>query len=244
MFNIQFIVDKDDNVYAKASGGSTYWANLIKGVDNYEQGYATLDTPYYGFGGTFTAEEDGLSVKPAMVYGFYVDVENIKTLYCRFGNANGANTGRFAIRLFDSSWNTIQPAVGTKVMTDSNFSFFYQNQHLVTGTTYAGTFLPLYLNDPTIKYVFVGVQYYAKLTSIEAYTTIKGVSTNPGGRAFTRQPKTGDVEIYSGSVKCPCKKGRVIPNAPQTANSDGSYNFAYVCTDPTTQTWAVMKSGA
>lgn len=233
--------NKWDNAYIKASG-SSYWANTIPGVDNFGQGYATPENVYYVFPGTAIPEEDGLTNGATLVYGYYVDVTNIKTLYARFLNADGSNAGRFAFRFFDSSWNTIQPAVGTGVKTDSNFSIFYQTQHLVSGTPYAGISLPLYLNDASIKYVFVGVQNFTKLCSIETYTTIKSVSTNEGGLVFTRQPKTGDVEIVSGGLKCPCKKGRIILNAPQAANGDGSYNFGYVCTDPSTQTWATLKS--
>ena len=186
-----------------------------------------------------------MSFGPAVVRGFYVDVTNIKTLYCRFTNSDGSNTGRFAFRFFDSSFNTIQPTIGSGVRTDSNFSFFYQTNHLVSSsTTYAGSFMPLYLNDASIKYVFVGVQYFSNLATIETYTTVTSTGTNQSGLTFTRQPKLGDLVIYANGIKAVCQKGRVILNAPQAANGDGSYNFAYVCTDAANRTWAALKSGA
>lgn len=235
---------KEDNIYIKAT--TNYWCNVTPGVDFMQQNTAdsALPNAYYIFAGPITPEANAMTFGPAVVRGFYVDVTNIKTLYCRFTNEDGANTGRFAFRFFDSNFNTIQPALGTEINTDSNFSFFYQTNHLVNGsTTYAGAFVPLYLNSPSLKYVFVGVQYFSALSSIEVFTTVESTGTNPAGKTFVRQPKLGDVVIYPNGIATNCEKGRVIMNAPQAANGDGSYNFAYVCTDATNQTWAALKSG-
>ena len=234
--------ERHENFFLKDPTG-TYWTKSIKGLDMFRQGYVSPEDTYYGIGSPGSPEDDGISTNTGQVYGFYVDVTNIKTLYSRMLNASGGDTGRFAFRFFDSSFNTILPAIGTEVKTDSNFSFYYQDDHLVTSSTYAGLFMPLYLNSASIKYVFVGVQYFNTLSAIEVYTTVTSTAENPGGRVFTRQPRLGEIEIPANGIKANTYKGRIIPNAPQTANGDGSYNFAYVCTDASNNTWAALKSG-
>ena len=234
--------DADENYMVK--GASTTYARVIKGLDTFPQGNGTPENLYPNIAASNSPETAGLSVGNALCAGFYVDVTNISTLYVRFTNADGANTGRFALRFFDSSWTTIEPTIGSGVSTDSNFSFYYQNSHLVTGaSTYGSAFMPVYLNDATIKYVFVAAQYYGSLATVEAYTTIESAGGNPSGLTSTRQPKIGDVAIPANGLKVNCKIGRVVPNAPAAANGDGSYNFAYVCTDPATYAFSALKSG-
>lgn len=234
--------ERHENFFLKDPTG-TYWTKSIKGLDMFRQGWTDPQDTYYGIATPGSPEEDGISTNTGQVYGFYVDVTNIDTLYSRMINASGGDTGRFAFRFFDSSFNTILPTIGTEVKTDSNFSFYYQDDHLVTSSTYAGLFMPLYLNSASIKYVFVGVQYFSTLSAIEVYTTVTSTGENPGGRVFTRQPRLGEIEIPANGIKANTYKGRIIPNAPQTANGDGSYNFAYVCTDATNNTWTALKSG-
>lgn len=232
--------DRNKNIFLKDPTGS-YWTKSIEGLDMFRQGWTTPQDTYYGIT-PGDPETDGISTNTGQVYGYYVDVTNIKTLYCRMINASGGETGRFAFRFFDANFNTIEPTTGSEVMTDSNYSFYYQDSHLVTSATYAGLFMPLYLNSAQIKYVFVGVQYFDKLAALEVYTTVTSTGENPGGRVFTRQPRLGEIPIPANGIKTNTYKGRIIPNAPQAANADGSYNFAYVCTDAANNTWAPIKT--
>lgn len=234
--------EAEKNIYTKSTGA--YYASIMPGVDNYEPAFTgnLTDANYTIPAASITAAEtDGFHNRPQQIYGVYVDVSDIKTIFARFTNASGGTTGRFSIRFYDSNFTAIAAVKGVDFDMDQNHDGYWQQNSFVTAGNYAGIYMPLYLNNTNIKYIFIGVQGYTSLNSIHVYTPMVRATSNPSGRVFARQAKIGQVAL--NAIKGPAYKGMVVLNAPQAANSDGSYNFAYVCTDAANQTWAPLKSG-